>query len=802
MKRITLSILVVMTFLHTPLEASEFIKALRVDAKDIIQLYFSFDTPPQATIIENKRRLDLVFENTGRNMDTAILEPDEHIVKILSRAVDNNFVVSLFFRYIPQKYSLTRSGDNRLVFEVLLGNEYSKSYQELAERLKGLTLLDRRIDDFSNPYLRSPYKQDWMTFFSQYESPVKVKIPVRFSQSPFPIIQLLPGIEKQFTEYLDESIIKLAEDRRWSQVAAQILEKIQQSTDIEASKLLALCYGEALARNGDFEGAFKQLYLLKEKYGDELLGTYAHYLLLNLQSIHGSPQLANYEYGGLEKAIDNNNPLAPYLLLSNIEAALASSDYQGMNILLQRDDVGFPAEVADIVRIRQADYWYGIAQQTKAFAAYQLVAETEKLYTLPYSLGGYCDTLYAQKKFIEASRCYEDLSILVSEKNQLSMVLYRKNMSRLKHSDGVSLIDSFSHIENTFLRTEAAGRAALKRNDLMLLRDRSYAGKAIEEYKRISASSSLRSIREEALFKTALLYSMTGDNNQAIQLLHNLLREFQVGDVRMSAQALLIDILPAEIKKLVDNKEYLQALVLAKQNRDLFKNNWLDSTFLVDIAEAYNKIGIFDEAQKLYLYLIEISGADQREEFYLPMIQATFDHGNYILAEDYAAQYVYNYPTGRFVDEIFLLRLQSLVADERLDEARRLLPDQIPEQPGFLAFAASLAFRLDDYPKCLAALETLLAQGVVFDEGQQFAYAESLYQTGRWEDAADAFQSISDQHSFYDQCLYRQAELARKAGHDKKALRFLQDIVEKGTRSLWKEFAERELQFLEVARRM
>jgi tetratricopeptide (TPR) repeat protein len=270
----------------------------------------------------------------------------------------------------------------------------------------------------------------------------------------------------------------------------------------------------------------------------------------------------------------------------------------------------------------------------------------------------------------------------------------------------------------------------------------------------------------------------------------------------MSAQALLIDILPAEIKKLVDNKEFLQALVLAKQNRDLFKNNWLDSTFLVDIAEAYNKIGIFDEAQKLYLYLIEISGADEREEFYLPMIQATFDHGNYILAEDYAAQYVYNYPNGRFVDEIFLLRLQSLVADERLDEARRLLPDQIPEQTGFLAFAASLAFRLDDYPKCLAALETLLAQGVQFDEGQQFAYAESLYQTGRWEEAADAFRSISDQHSFYDQSLYRQAELARKAGQDKKALRFLQDIVEKGTRSLWKEFAERELQFLEVARRM
>lgn len=802
MRYIILTMLLVCNFLCTTLQASELTRALRVDSKDIIQLYFTFDTAPQANAIENKRRIDLVFDNTFRGLDTPILEPDDRIVKILSRQVDDNFVVSLFFRYRPQKYSLTRSGKSRLVFEVLLGNEYSKSYQELAERLKGLTLLDRRIDDFSNPYLRSPYKNDWMSFFSQYESPVEVKIPLKFSQSPFPIIQFLPDVGKQYTDYLDDSIIRLAKKQRWSQVATQLLIKIRQSSDVLAAKLLALCYGEALAKNGDFKGAFKQLYLLKDNYGEELLGTYAHYLLLNLRSIYEEPHLANYEYGGLEKAISNNNPLASYLLLSSIEAALASSDYRRMNRLLQRDDVGFPEEIAEIVRIRHADYWYGIAQRTKAFAAYQLEARTETLYSLPYSLNGYCDTLYAQKKFVDSSRCYEELSMLVSENEQLSMVLYRKNMSKLKHSDGSSLIDSFSHIENTFLHTEAAGRAALKRNDLMLLRDRSYADKAIEEYKGISAGTSLRALREEALFKTALLYSMRGDNSLAIELLHTILREFQVGDVRMSAQALLIDILPAEIKRLVDSKEYLQALVLAKQNRDLFKNNWLDSTFLVDIAEAYNKIGIFDEAQKLYLYLIEISAADERERFFLPMIQATFDHGNYSLAEDYAAQYVYNYPSGQYIDEIFLLRLKSLVADERLDEARRLVPDPVPENDEFAAFAASLHFRLDDYPASLAALEKLIAHGVELDDQQLFMHAESLYRTGRWSEAGDAYRKISDQYTFYDQSLYRQAELARKAGDDKKALMFLQDIVETGKRSRWSEFAERELQYMETTRRM
>lgn len=802
MRRITLyTLLIIANILCANLEASELSKVLRVDAKDIIQLYFNFDTPPYATTVENKRRIDLVFENTSRSQDFPLFEPDDRIVKILSRIVGDNFIVSLFFRYKPQKFSLTRSGDSQLVFEVLLGNEYSKSYQELAERLKGLTLLDRRVDDFSNPYLRSPYKNDWMSFFSQYESSIDIEIPVSFSQSPFPIIQFLPGVGKGYTDHLDESIIELANDKRWSQVATQILAKIRLSSEVETAKLLALSYGEALARNGDFEGAFKQLYLLKNRYDKELLGTYAHYLLLNLRAVFEEPHLANYEFRRLEKGIGSNNPLAPYLLLSAIETALASSDYQRMNSLLLRDDVGFPRELVDTVRIRHADYWYSIGQQTKAFAAYQLETGKEQLYSLPYSLSGYCNTLYAQKKYVEASRCYEELSMLVSEKEQLSMVLYRKNMAKLKYVDGVSLIDSFSHIENTFLRTEAAGRAALKRNDLMLLNDRSYAGKAIDEYTRISDGSSLRSIREEALFKKALLHSMTGDNTRAIALLHDLLREFQVGDVRMSAQALLIDILPAEIKRLVDSAEYLQALVLAKQNRDLFKNNWLDSTFLVDIAEAYNKIGIFDEAQKLYLYLIEISGADERERFFLPMVQATFDHGNYSLAEDYASQYVYNYPNGRFTNEIFLIRLKSLIADERLDEASKLLPDPIPEQADFLALAASLSFRQDEYQTSLESLERLKSLGVLFDEQQQFMYAESLFRSGLWQEAAESYQKISEQYSFYDQSLYRQAEIARKVGNDKKALRFLQDIVETGKRSRWTEFAERELQFIDAAKR-
>lgn len=801
MKRIFLCIFVLFNILQGSVKATELLKISRVDTKDIIQIYFSFDVPPKVTTLDNNRRIDLTFTKTTRSPAVSLFEPDDNIVKILPRRDKGDLILSLFFRYRPQNYKITSSTDGKWVFEVLLGNEYSKSYQELAERLKGLTLLDRVAPDFSNPYLLSPYKKDWMSFFSQYESPIEIKVPVKFNSPPFPIIKLLPpGLEDNL-QILDSEILELAEQGLWDSLAEKLLEEILAPQDLETTKLLALTFGEALARSGDFENAFKQLYLLKEKYKEELLGTYANYLLLNLRAIYENPHIAEYEYRNLKSAIGNNNPLAPYLLLSQIETALASSEDKRLNKLLQNDEIGLPIDVTEIIRIRQADYWYAIKQPAKAYAAYRIQSESPVLLSMPYSLAGYCNTHYEQKKFMEAADCYEKLGSLVSSKETSGLISFRENMSKLKYLDTLSLKDHFSQIENVYANTEAGFRAAIKVNDLLLLEDKNLANQAINNYGKIAEESSSRSIRAEALFKISLAHAQLGQTDLAIQQLHRLLREFQTGKVRISAQALLIDILPKEIKRLVDSREYIQALVLAKQNKVLFQNNWLDSRFLVDIAEAYNQIGIYDEAQKLYLYLIEITPVDPREKFFLPMIQATFDHGNYSLVEDYAAQYAYNYPNGRYDSEILFLRLQALVADERLDDALNLLPNPLPQDSGFLKLSASLYFRTDEYSKCLDVFRALFLADISITQQHHFMFAESLYKTGNFEEAEKAFMEVDDQNEFYEQSLFRLADLARKKGNDKNALSLLRKIVDKGKSPRWKQYAERELQFAEAAQR-
>jgi tetratricopeptide (TPR) repeat protein len=193
---------------------------------------------------------------------------------------------------------------------------------------------------------------------------------------------------------------------------------------------------------------------------------------------------------------------------------------------------------------------------------------------------------------------------------------------------------------------------------------------------------------------------------------------------------------------------------------------------------------------------------EQREDLFLPMIQATFDNGNFSLVEDYAAQYTYTYPDGLYRTEIIYFRLRALVADERLSDALQLLPDPLPDDRAFYELATSLFFRTDHYRECLDAAKKLSKKKVSLSQKEQFMLAESLFRTGLYEDAEGAFIAITEESDFFQQSLYRLAELARQKGNEKKALRFFEKLVETEKNSLWKQYAERDLQFAKAAARM
>ena len=155
-------------------EGSVIQKLSKSEDKDSLQIFLSFDAVPQFDTQTNGKRLDIILKQTELAEGIELFEADERIIKTLARQVKDDLELSLFFRYIPQAATFSKSGTN-LVGDILLGNRFTKTYRNLTSSLEGVTLLERSTQDFANPLVASPFAHNWKTFFTTYESDITIE---------------------------------------------------------------------------------------------------------------------------------------------------------------------------------------------------------------------------------------------------------------------------------------------------------------------------------------------------------------------------------------------------------------------------------------------------------------------------------------------------------------------------------------------------------------------------------------------------------------------------------------------------
>ncbi len=767
----------------------------KINIKNSVELYCSFSSIPAYRYNIKGKRVDFILENTLVKPDLIFFEADEKIVKILSLAKNNKTILSFFFRFPPQRFEvIPNKKENKLTVNILLGNPYSSALPGFSAKLEGLTIIERTTKDFSNPLIASRYAADWKSFFRLYESKIQLVPPVQFTMLPFPAIAYLLPERGKNKEILGQEIYELAKQGLWNDILPLLFEQIQKAVDPEIKKKLALTYGDVLARDDNFADAYRQFYLLAKEYSEEEIGIFAKYLLILLRAKFEDPFIADFELRNLQPSMSTANPLTPYFIITQIEAALATGQYLRMNELLGRDDIAYPEETALIKDLRQADYWYGSGDLIKAYVGYQLIEKHDILLDKTFSLNGYCDTLYQHKQFQEASRCYNLLAGHISDKKKMGMINYRKYLADLHFKTPVEMIDYFARIENTYPGTEAGFRGAIKKIDLRYLTLKDWDTQAISYYHAFAEKSLSKITREEASFKEALAYRLQGENIKSTELLMVFLRNFRNGDLYSSGQALLIELFPLVIQEYVEKGMYMEALVLAKQNRKLFVKNWVSIDLLSELAHSYNALGIYNEASKLYLYLITLSSEDKKEQYYIPMISAAYAHGAYSIVEDYADQYSFRYPKGTYETEILLLRIKSLLAEELYKDAIAILPESIPEAENFSLLAASLYFHENNYEKVVEILDRRLEINKNKLSGTNFMLAESLYQLGSFDQSKTIFIKIPKESIHYDQSLYRLGELFKIGGENEESLKLYGELVETGNNPLWIKMAKQELE--------
>jgi len=768
----------------------------KIDTKDAVELYCSFTSLPVYRSTTRAKRVDFILEDTVLADNFVFFQEDGRIVKILSQNKNNKTVLSFFFRYPPQKFDLIpNEKENKLVIRILLGNPYSSALPGLSAKLSGLTLVERKTKDFSNPFIASPYSADWRSFFKLYEAAWDISVPVQYTLLPFPAIQFLRPDREKNKDLLGSEIETLAQKQLWHSIPPLLLELLGKESDSEVKKMLALTYGDVLSRAGQFTDAYKQLYLLAQEYSEEEIGIMAKYLLYLLRARFEDPFIADFELRNLKPSMTPANPLTPYFLITQMETALATAQYSRLQGLLAIDNIGYPKDTELLKELRQADYWSGTGDAIKAYVGYQLLEKHSLLQDKVYSLNGYCNTLYQQKQFQESSECYNRLATYIDDKSKLGMINFRKYMAELQVKNPNQMIDFFSRIENTYPGTDAGFRGAMKKTDLRFLSDPDWEENALLHYKAFAEKGITREFREEASFKVALLYKFRKENIKCVKHIMHFLRDFRKGALHQEGQALLIELFPAVIHEYVSQGRYMDALVLAKQNRKLFVKNWIDINLLSELAASYNSLGIYDEASKIYLYLITLASQDQKEQYYLPVIQAAFDHGSYYVVEDYADQYSFRYPNGKHQMAILEIRIQSLLAGRKYSEAIDMLPEKIPATESFSMLAATLYFHENDFDNVLNTLDRPLDISPAKLDRSKFMIAESYYQKGQTDKATTYFKKIKKNSSHYDQALYRRAEFQNKKGNEAVALKLYKELAETGKSPLWIGLAQKAIEY-------
>ncbi len=767
----------------------------KIENVSTIELYCTFTNIPVYHSNLRGKRIDLILEKTRLKPDFVFFKTDDKIVKILSQHKNNKTILSLFFRFPPQHFEIVPDPENnKLIISILPGNPYSQALPEFSAKLAGLTILERTTKDYSNPLVASPYAADWRSFFKLYESNLSIALPVQFSMLPFPAIDYLLPERTSNKDLLSKEILALADQKLWHQIQPLLLDLIDKETDPEIKKKLALTYGDVLSRDNKFTDAFKQFYLLAEEYKEEEIGIMAKYLLALLRARFDDPFIADYEMRNISDVMTSSDPLTPFFIISQIELALATKQYSRMATLLTKDNVAFPGDAAMIRDLRKADYWYGTGSSIKAYIGYQLLEKHELLLDRIFSLNGYCDTLYQHKQYQDAARCYNTLSGHIKEKEMLGLISYRKHLAEIHYKSPEEMVDYFARIENTYPGTEAGFRGALKKTDLQYLMLENWDETAVLFYRALAEKSVTRATREEARFKEALVLHLKGNNIESIEIIMQFLRDFRNGELHQEAQALLIELFPLVIDEYVANKEYMQALILAKKNRRLFVKNWLDIAMLAKIANSYQEVGIYKEASKLYLYLIALSSEDKKEQYYLPLVRAAYDHGANNIVEDFSDQYNFIYPNGKFKEEILLLRIKSLLAESRYQDAIKILPETIPPTEEFSLLASTLYFHEDNFTKVVSILDRPISISKQNQDSSNFMLAESLYRINQIEKSQSIFSSIPQKSIHYDQARYRLAALFEKDGLKEASLKIYKDIAETGSNPLWIRLAKKELE--------
>jgi tetratricopeptide (TPR) repeat protein len=772
-----------MVVLLLPAEARGLVQLKGMTKKDDLAgtvVRFEFSNTPVYRVAGSGQRIDLFFSNTTVLPDLPLLREDGRIIKMLLAQSREELMVSLLLRQIPARVTATTEKTSATVQLELFWQEGRDERPAIAFRISGLPTPQEHAA-VAAPGPPSKYSGQWRQFFDTYQSPFKIKAPLVYSMPKLP-----SPAKNLFPPELAEQLVKIGRGD-WSGV---VLDEPSSSGPSREAPF-RLLQAEGLLGQDHPREALK---ILEDFRPDELPGElqpradYLHSLAL---AKSGKPYRAKSRLKTLTASPTCD--LYPHALLLMSELALATGEPQQALEALDTPRVNWPDGLQTLKNLRTAD---GLTEKNPE-QALKIYRRLQKMdiwpENRPFSLSHAAWAFFQAREREKADQLYNQLILLLPADPAQGLARFAAALNTYRSGNVAGAQKILWQLTKDFPDTESANRANLKLLDNDVLNGgENRLVWAIRGYEDIAREAENRILREEAAFKYCLTLFLSGDRSRTVKALDDFCRDFAGGPLRKEAQALLTEILPPLIEKLIADGQDLQAVVLVEKYRELLlerNDNW---PFLPALAQAFTRLGLFDRGIKVYLYLLE--KAEKRSDadrFYLPLTSLYFDMDEHAAVEKYARRYLVNFPRGTDRNAIFLLLVRSLQKLNRFEDAAELLKERNRPTDNQIELEAERVFwHLGEYGWVITSGSRLGDGGKPIPPQGLLLQAEAMRLLGRAPKALPLYQVLAEDGTFGDQATFRCGEILLAEGHHGEALNLFRKLVEKGKDPIWQKLAE------------
>ena len=661
------------------------------------QITLKLSDLPKFITEDSGQRIDLLLKNVQLSPKLHNLPEDEKIVKVVMAEKKEELLVSILLRR-PPKNVITESkqGPPRIIINIYWDDDESTrpsvafKISDMPPRKAG-----RRASKFQQ---ESPWKDRWDDFFRDYRTYWRLELPVNFTLPQLPALVTdnkspLWPLQKNADNNMFLSLIQTATELK--------------TLDPQQRYLRDLLVAEAQLRTDATEAGVARLDLLRREEGKEQARV--EYLTAYGQALEGQPLVAQLTLQEVVPKLAENDALLPLAHFLFAETALAAGRENVALEYLQRGGLNWPESLLVPREMRIADAQAGLGKLNEAVATYRDLAEEPGLFDYyRFSLNRAAFSAFKNKNYQLASSLYRYLVELQKDAPGYDLLLFAAGASAYEVGDmGWGMIG----LQRAALEspsTEGGDRAELRFIDLKLTGGgKVELAETVREYANLGENSQFRQIREESRFKQALALYLLEDHQESVAALMRFRREFGSSELIREVNLLILEQLPTVIHQLIEQKNDLEAVVLAEKNRQLLLHSGFDKNFLSDLATAFDRLGLYERAGRVLLYLFDRSNSEHKQQvIYLPLAQSYLKRNEYQQAREYAERYLEKFPDGEDRSALFGVLLETFAQQGRQDELLSWLSrEDRPSSPALEIRAAYIYWQLGKWQAVINSLE-------------------------------------------------------------------------------------------------